>query len=260
MSRPGRKSSERGERAAVPAATQKLQRFLASAGLGSRREMEDWIRAGRVTVNGAVAHLGARVGPRDVVRVDSRLVRPRIEERPRVLLYHKPEGEIVSAADPQGRASVFDRLPALRGARWIAVGRLDYNSSGLLIFTTSGELANRMMHPRYGLEREYAVRVLGRLAPADIERLQAGIRLEDGPARFESVGEAGGKGANRWYKVVVREGRRRVVRRMFAALGFTVSRLIRVRFGAVRLPPRLRRGRFVELAPEAVRALLVALR
>jgi len=241
-------------------ATQKLQKVLAQAGLGSRRDMEQWITAGRVTVNGVKAHLGLRVGPRDLIRVDGRLLRPGTEgELPRVLLYHKPEGEIVARDDRERRPSVFDKLPPVRGAKWLAVGRLDFNSCGLLILTTSGELANRMMHPRFGLEREYAVRIRGRVAPADMERLKRGIRLEDGAARFESIVEEGGEGANRWYRVVVREGRKRLVRRMFAALGATVSRLMRVRFGAIRLPPRLRRGQLVELPPGEIRQLLASL-
>lgn len=240
--------------------THKLHKVLAQAGLGSRREMEELVRSGRVTVNGVRAQIGMRVGPRDLVKVDGRAVRLRPAARtPRVLLYHKPEGEIVSRDDPRGRPSVFDRLPPSRGLRWIAVGRLDFNSCGLLVFTTSGALAERMMHPRYGLEREYAVRLFGRLTPADLQRLQSGIVLEDGPARVESLEEQGGEGANRWYRVVVKEGRKRLVRRLFEALGFTVSRLMRVRFGPLALPPRLRRGQFMELTPRETRRLLVSL-
>ena len=245
--------------AASEEATQKLQKVLAQAGLGSRREMETWIRGGRVTVNGVTAQLGSRVQPRDDIHVDGRPVRIRAAARlPRVLIYHKPEGEIVSREDPQGRPSVFDRLPALRGAKWLAVGRLDFNTGGLLLFTTSGELANRIMHPRYELEREYAVRIRGRVAPANMEKLTRGIRLQDGPARFDSMAEEGGEGANRWYRIVLHEGRNRIVRRMFEALGITVSRLMRVRFGPVGLPPRLTRGHYAELSPEEVRRLLAA--
>jgi len=222
--------------------------------------MEELVRAGRVTVNGELAHIGARVGSSDVIRVEGRLVRaPELQRGPRVLLYHKPEGEIVSRDDPAGRASVFDRLPPLRGARWLAVGRLDYNTSGLLILTSDGELANRMMHPRYGLEREYAVRVRGKLSGEQITRLRAGIELGDGKAHCESVAEGGGEGANRWYRIVIREGRNRVVRRLFEALGLAVSRLMRVRFGPVVLPPRLKRGQYLELPPREVRELLAAL-
>lgn len=241
-------------------ATQKLQKVLAQAGFGSRRDMEQWIRAGRVTVNGVTAQLGARVGARDVIRLDGRPVQSRSPTQlPRVLLYHKPEGEIVSRDDPEGRPSVFERLPLLRGAKWLAVGRLDFNTGGLLILTTSGELVNRMMHPSHVLEREYAVRIRGRVAPADMDRLKHGIRLEDGLARCESVEEQGGEGANRWYRIVLKEGRDGIVRRMFEALGLRVSRLMRVRFGPVALPPRLRRGQFLELAPEETRQLLTSL-
>lgn len=241
-------------------ATFKLQKVLAQAGLGSRRAMEELVRAGRVTVNGEPARIGARVGPRDVIRVDGRLVRGLAASRlPRVLLYHKPEGEIVSRDDPAGRASVFDRLPPVRGAKWLAVGRLDYNTCGLLILTSEGELANRMMHPRHGLEREYAVRVRGRLTEEQVARLRTGVELGDGTARCEAVEDGGGEGANHWYHIVIREGRNRVVRRLFEALGLTVSRLMRVRFGPISLPPRLKRGQFVELPPRDVRALLASL-
>ena len=240
--------------------SQKLQKVLAQAGLGSRRAMEDLVRAGRVTVNGEPAHIGARVGSDDVIRVEGRLVRaPELQRAARVLLYHKPEGEIVSREDPAGRASVFDRLPPLRGARWLAVGRLDYNTSGLLILTNDGALANRMMHPRYGLEREYAVRVRGKLSTDQIARLRSGIDLGDGKAHCEAVAEGGGEGANRWYRIVIREGRNRVVRRLFEALGLAVSRLMRVRFGPVVLPPHLKRGQYVELPPREARALLASL-
>jgi 23S rRNA pseudouridine2605 synthase len=241
-------------------ATQKLQKVLAQAGFGSRRAMEELVRAGRVTINGEPARIGARVGSSDVIRVEGRLVRaPELQRVSRVLLYHKPEGEIVSRDDPAGRASVFDRLPPLRGARWLAVGRLDYNTSGLLILTSDGELANRMMHPRYGLQREYAVRLRGKLSPDQIARLRSGIELGDGKAQCESVAEGGGEGANRWYRIVISEGRNRVVRRLFEALGLAVSRLMRVRFGPVVLPPHLKRGQYVELPPREVHALLASL-
>ena len=241
-------------------ATFKLQKALAQAGLGSRREMEQWIQAGRVTVNGETARIGARIGAHDVVKVDGRLLRTASTTRlPQVLVYHKPEGEIVSRDDPGGRPSVFDRLPRLRDAKWVAIGRLDFNSCGLLLFTTSGELANRMMHPSRGLEREYAVRVRGQLTEAQSGSLLSGIRLEDGVARCESVSSEGGEGANRWYRVVLTEGRNRIVRRLFEAVGLTISRLMRVRFGPVALPPRLRRGQTLELPPEEVRQLLATL-
>ena len=219
--------------------------------------MEQWIRDGRVTVNGIVAGIGTRVTPRDLIRVDKREVRwPAPRRLPRVLIYHKPEGEITSRDDPQGRPTVFAKLPRLRGAKWLAVGRLDYNTCGLLIFTTSGELANRMMHPSFSVEREYAVRTLGRLSPEQVAKLKSGIMLDDGIARCSAVEDEGGEGANHWYRIVLAEGRNRVVRRMFEALGLTVSRLLRVRFGTISLPPRLKRGQLNELAPEEVARLM----
>ncbi|MBC7945341.1 MAG: pseudouridine synthase [Burkholderiales bacterium] len=238
--------------------SQKLHKLLAQAGLGSRREMETLIVAGRVSVNGKPAGVGERVSGGDVVRVDKRIVRFKSAHRlPRVLLYHKPENEIVSRDDPEGRASVFDKLPPIRGAKWIAIGRLDYNSCGLLMFTTSGELANRFMHPRFEVEREYAVRIVGELAPEHFRQLLGGVQLEDGEAKFASLFEQGGEATNRWYHVVLQEGRKRVVRRMFEALGFTVSRLMRVRFGPVVLPPRLKRCALRELETQEVQELLV---
>lgn len=240
--------------------TQKLQKVLADAGLGSRREMEELMRAGDVTVNGVAAGVGARVGPRDSIRVKGKALRRPLEPRfPRVLLYYKPEGEIVSRDDPARRPSIFERLPPVRGAKWLSVGRLDFNTSGLLILTTSGELANRMMHPRYGLQREYAVRVLGRLDARELERLASGVRLEDGVARCDWIRDAGGEGANHWYRLATSEGRNRVVRRMFAALGHAVSRLMRVRFGPLELPRELRRGQYLELTPGRTRDLLASL-
>jgi 23S rRNA pseudouridine2605 synthase len=240
--------------------TQKLQKALAQSGLGSRRDMEQWMLAGRITVNGAPATIGMRVGPNDVIHVDGQpLRRSRDDGPPRVILYYKPEGEIVSHDDPGKRPRVYDRLPQPRGAKWLPIGRLDFNTSGLLILTTSGDLANRMMHPRYELEREYAVRVLGRLNPEQQAKLLSGIPLDDGSARCESVQDRGGEGANHWYHVVIREGRNREVRRLFEALGLRVSRLMRVRFGAVSLPRGLKRGQFVELEPREVRQLLASL-
>ena len=237
--------------------SQKLHKVLAQSGLGSRRMMEEWIRDGKVTVNGTVAAIGARVVPSDLIRIGRKVIRwPSSQRLPRVLLYHKPEGEIVSHDDPEGRASVFERLPTLRGAKWLAVGRLDYNTSGLLIFTTSGDLANRMMHPRFNVEREYAVRIVGQLKPDQIERLTTGLQLADGAAVCLSVEDEGGEGSNHWYRIVLKEGRNRVVRRIFEALGLTVSRLIRVRFGVVSLPPRLKRGQVSALPAPEVRRLL----
>jgi 23S rRNA pseudouridine2605 synthase len=210
-----------------------------------------------VTVNGAPATLGQRVTAGDRIKVDDHLVAPRWETRlPRVLVYHKPAGEIVSADDPGGRPTVFDRLPRVKGGRWIAVGRLDYNTSGLLVLTTSGDLAARLMHPRYEVEREYAVRVDGELSAEEERRLLEGVLLEDGQARFDSLAYEGGEGRNRWYRVVLHEGRNREVRRLFDAVGRPVTRLMRVRFGPIALPRGLRRGQSRELADAEVAALL----
>ncbi|MBI3523582.1 MAG: pseudouridine synthase [Betaproteobacteria bacterium] len=242
----------------VDTASAKLHKVLADAGYGSRRELEEWIQAGRVSVNGEPAHIGQRIGAGDKIRVNGKLVHLRLaaERRQRVLLYHKPEGEIVSRDDPQGRPSVFDKLPKMRGGRWIAVGRLDFNSCGLLLFTNDGVLAERMMHPRSDIEREYAVRVVGELSITARQQLTAGIELEDGPARFGRLLDGGGEGANRWYRVTISEGRNREVRRMFEAVGVTVSRLMRVRYGPVQMPPRLKRGMVLELEAADVAALL----
>lgn len=239
---------------AVP---QRLHKLLALAGLGSRRDMETLIASGRITINGKVAQIGAGVVPTDVVRLDSRPLRLSFEaELPKVLLYHKPEGEIVSQDDPEKRASVFDKLPRVKNAKWIAIGRLDINTSGLLIFTTSGELANHFMHPRYEVEREYAVRIFGELTEGQMLQLTQGIELEDGPASFDLIHPQGGEGSNHWYQVVLREGRNREVRRLFEAFQLPVSRLMRVRFGPINLPPRLKRGMMMELEPKEVLSLL----
>ena len=235
--------------------TEKLQKVLAGAGLASRRESERWIAAGRVTVNGRAASLGDRVSPVDVLRVDGRVVR-RSAPRRRLIRYYKPAGEVTTRRDPLGRPTVFERLPVLGRARWIAIGRLDFNTTGLLLFTDDGELAHRLMHPRSGIEREYAVRIRGEPTPQAVASLTAGVVLSDGEARFESLRPAGGEGANRWFHVVLREGRNREVRRLFEAVGCTVSRLIRVRYGPVTLPRGLRPGRYEDVdAPEA-RALM----
>jgi 23S rRNA pseudouridine2605 synthase len=228
--------------------TVKLHKVLADAGMGSRRDMEDLIVQGRVSVNSLPAHIGQRIGPTDQVRINGKPVHRKIQTKPpRVILYHKPAGEIVSQSDPEGRPTVFDRLPKPRQGRWIAVGRLDFNTEGLLLFTTSGELANRLMHPRYGVEREYAVRILGELSQENTAQLKSGIKLDDGQARFLRLAMGGGDGANRWYHVALTEGRNREVRRMFEAVGHTVSRLIRTRYGMFLLPPRLRRGKWEEV-------------
>lgn len=237
--------------------THKLQKLLAQAGLGSRREMEELIAAGGATINGKVAAIGARAGPHDVVRVGKRTIHFKSETRlPRVVLYHKPEGEIVSQDDPEGRPSVFDNLPQLRSSKWISIGRLDYNTSGLLIFTTDGELANRLMHPRFEVEREYTVRIMGRLTPEVAAQLTTGIELDDGLAKFDHLSDQGGEGSNRWYRVILKEGRNREVRRMFEAAGMMVSRLMRVRFGPINLPPRLKRGKWMELDEAEIKRLL----
>jgi 23S rRNA pseudouridine2605 synthase len=222
--------------------------------------METAIAAGRVSVNGARASLGQRVRPQDRVLIDGHAVRLRGEEKaPRMLIYHKPAGELVTMSDPKGRPTVFRNLPQLRNGHWIAVGRLDFNTGGLLLFTDSGELADRLMHPSSEIEREYAVRVRGELSREQIGRLIHGIVLEDGPAKFDRISSGGGEGSNRWYQVVLREGRNREVRRMFEALGVTVSRLMRVRFGPFMLPSYLKRGQWRSLDPKEVGALIAAL-
>ena len=237
----------------------KLHKVLAEAGLGSRRDMEDMIIAGRVSVNGEPAHTGQRILPTDQVRINGKLLQRKISKRPpRVLVYHKPAGEIVSNSDPEGRPSVFDRLPVMKAAKWLAIGRLDFNTEGLLLFTTSGDLANRLMHPRYGVEREYAVRTLGELEQGMRQKLLSGVELDDGMAQFSRIADGGGEGVNKWYRVIIGEGRNREVRRLFEAVGLTVSRLIRTRYGSLVLPPGLKRGRWEELDEHAVRALLNA--
>lgn len=238
----------------------KLHKVLAEIGIGSRREMEELIIAGRVSVNGEPAHIGQRVGSTDIVRVNGKPVNRSLGRKaPRVILYHKPAGEIVSHDDPAGRATVFSRLPRLKVGKWLSVGRLDLNTEGLLIFTTSGDLSNRLLHPRYGNEREYAVRVLGELTEEARQRLLAGVELEDGTATFGVLDFLGGEGSNRWYRVTLQEGRNREVRRIFEAVGLTVSRLIRTRFGDIVLPPNLKRGRWEELSPDLASALMVQL-
>lgn len=235
----------------------KLHKVLADAGIGSRRDMESLILEGRVSVNGEPAHIGQRVLPTDLVRINGKPVRrPNAGRPPRVLIYHKPAGEIVTQDDPERRATVFEQLPTVRQAKWIAVGRLDLNTEGLLIFTTSGDLANRLMHPRYGFEREYAVRTLGEIDEEARRRLLEGVQLEDGLAAFHQLEFVGGEGVNKWYRVTLSEGRNREVRRMFEAVGCQVSRLIRTRFGHIVLPQRLRRGRWEELDTELTCALL----
>ncbi|MCM2296325.1 pseudouridine synthase [Rhodoferax sp.] len=226
----------------------KLHKVLAQAGMGSRLEMEQLIMEGRITVNNEPAHIGQRVQFGDHVKVNGKPIRFRIEPPPaRVIAYHKPAGEVVSNDDPQNRPTVFRKLPKLFQGKWQSVGRLDLNTEGLLLFTSSGELANNLMHPRFGLEREYAVRVLGALDQEEKKRLLEGVRLDDGMANFGSIEEGGGEGSNCWYRVTISEGRNREVRRMFEAVGHAVSRLIRIRYGAMVLPRGLKRGAWMEL-------------
>lgn len=226
----------------------KLHKVLAQAGLGSRLEMEQLILEGRISVNGEPAHIGQRIQYGDTIKVNGKPVRVRIAPPPpRVLAYHKPAGEVVSHDDPQNRPTVFRRLPKLQTGKWQSVGRLDLNTEGLLLLTNSGELANRLMHPRFGLQREYAVRVLGALSNEEKQRLLSGVQLDDGLAQFASIEDGGGEGANCWYRVTIAEGRNREVRRMFEAVGHAVSRLIRIRYGAMMLPRGLRRGVWLEL-------------
>ncbi len=229
--------------------SEKLQKVLARVGLGSRRYMEEVIAAGRVSINGRVAQVGERIEPGDELRIDGRKVQFQIEDeiRRRVLIYYKPEGEICSRNDPEQRPTVFEQLPAIANDRWVMVGRLDINSTGLLLFTNDGELANRLMHPSNEIEREYAVRVMGEVTPQIKNNMLKGVVLDDGPAKFESFSEIGGDGINRWYQVVVKEGRNREVRRIFESQGLKVSRLLRTRYGTVILPRELRTGRWMEL-------------
>ena len=240
---------------------QRLHKVLASCGFGSRRAMEEMILAGRITVNRMPAEVGQKVGPGDEVRINGEVVKVRFADpRPRILMYHKPAGELVTRDDPEGRPTVFEKLPSIGNGRWINVGRLDYNTEGLLLFTNSGELANRLMHPRYEVEREYAVRVMGRLTDEQMQKLTTGVDLEDGPARCENVSDGGGDedGSNHWYHVVLKEGRNREVRRLFEALGSMVSRLIRTRFGAIAMPSTLKRGQIVELEAADVDAIVAS--
>ena len=243
-------------------AGERLQKLLAAAGFGSRREIETWIVAGRVKVRGQVAKLGDRAGPGDVVSLDGKEIKIGASKgTPRVIAYHKPIGELVTRSDPQGRATVFDQLPKLSPGRWVAIGRLDLNSSGLLLFTDSGELANQLMHPRHEIEREYEVRVQGGLGPEGIRKLLDGVELADGPAKFLRLAPIQGRkdtGTNLWYHVVLAEGRNREVRRMVEAAGGRVSRLIRVRFGPVVLPGHLAPGRWEELRDSKMRMLMTA--
>ena len=226
---------------------EKLQKSLARAGLGSRREMERWIEQGRFAIGGRRAQLGDRLFPGERVTLDGKPVDLETVEQVRCLLYHKPVGEVCSRKDPEGRRTVFDSLPALQGSRWIVVGRLDFNTSGLLLFTTDGELAHRLMHPSSAVEREYLVRVMGQVDDNILDNLREGVILDDGPARFTDIVDGGGEGINRWFYVVLMEGRNREVRRLWESQGLTVSRLKRVRYGEVFMPSKLKQGEWMEL-------------
>ena len=242
--------------------SERLHKILSQAGLGSRREMERWIQSGWVQVNGQTAELGASVSADDKISVKGRIiVNPlKLESKTRVLLYHKPLGEISSRSDPMHKKTVFDHLPHLKQGRWVQVGRLDMNTSGLLIFTNNGELANHLMHPKYQVEREYAVRVHGQVPPDAIKNLLTGVKLEDGVAKFKHATFEGGEGTNSWYHVVLTEGRNREVRRLWKSQGLEVSRLIRIRYGDIRMPRSLARGQYVELSPQDVTALISSLK
>jgi len=235
---------------------EKLQKVLARAGQGSRREMETRIREGRVLVNGEVATLGDRVSLTDAITIDGyAIVATEAGENRRVIIYNKPEGEVCTRKDPEGRPTVFDKLPKLRNERWIAVGRLDINTSGLLLFTTDGELANRLMHPSTEIDREYLVRVMGEVTDESLETLKKGVNLEDGVAKFTDIVDGGGEGINRWFYVCVMEGRNREVRRLWESQGLKVNRLKRVRFGPIFLPSKAKVGRWVEMEDVDVNSL-----
>lgn len=236
--------------------TDKLQKIIAHAGLASRREAEVWIKSGRVSVNGSIAELGDRAGPKDKIRVDGKILHVTAKEdfQRRMLAYHKPEGEICSRKDPEGRPTVFDTLPNVKNSRWINVGRLDINTSGLMFFTNDGELANRLMHPSHQVLRKYAVRVRGEVTDAIIKQLEKGVELEDGYAHFERVEDAGGEGTNHWYNVILREGKNREVRRLWEAFEIQVSRLHRIQYGDFQLPRSLKRGRYRDLTPQELAA------
>ena len=236
-------------------AGEKLQKVLARTGLGSRREMERWIEEGRVAVDGKLARLGDRVDDRARISVDGRPLDRAPSGETRCILYHKPTGEVCTRHDPEGRRTVFQRLPKLKSGRWISIGRLDFNTSGLLLFTTDGELANALMHPSSNIEREYMVRVMGDVTDDKLRHMLEGVMLEDGVARFTDIQDGGGDGINHWYYVVLMEGRNREVRRLWESQGLTVSRLKRVRYGEVFIPSRVKQGQWVELEPREVKSL-----
>ena len=254
----GRKGRGGGKGAPGGGKRERLQKVMAQSGYGSRRNIEILIAQGHLTINGQLAKLGDSVGPGDKVKLDGNLINLRYgEQLPRVLLYHKPAGEIVTRDDPENRATVFEKLPRVHGGRWVSVGRLDFNTEGLLIFTTSGELANRLTHPRFEVEREYAVRVMGELTDEAREKLlKTGVDIDGEMATFDTIEDRGGEGANRWYHVTLREGKNREVRRMFEAVSLMVSRLIRVRFGSIALPGHVKRGQLREMEEEQVQELM----
>jgi 23S rRNA pseudouridine2605 synthase len=243
----------------MQAGAERIQKVLARAGLGSRREIEGWITEGRIAVNGKRAGLGDKVGPRDRVELDGKLLTANaaLDQPARVLAYHKPAGEICTRSDPEGRPTVFQNLPRLKDARWISVGRLDFNTAGMLLFTNDGELAHALMHPSREIEREYAVRVRGKANEERLAQLLKGVELEDGPAKFLKITDAGGEGSNHWYHVILAEGRNREVRRLWEAVGIEVSRLIRVRFGPCELPRERRTGEHWDLTPAEIDRLRV---
>ena len=235
---------------------EKIQKVLARAGFGSRREIETWIEQGRIKVNRQLAKLGDRIGPEDRVFLDGKPLRIQHAPRLRVIAYHKPVGEVCTRQDPEGRPTIFERLPRIQNARWIAVGRLDINTSGLLLLTTDGELANRLMHPSSEIEREYAVRVLGEISSENLQQLQTGVMLDDGMAHFDRILDSGGEGSNHWYHVTLREGRNREVRRLWEAVGMKVSRLMRIRYANIELGRSLRPGKFRDLESDELQQLL----
>ena len=241
--------------------SEKIQKVLANAGVGSRRQIEAWIVEGRITVNGRTAIIGDRMTYRDKVCVDEREIKllKSKGQKTRVLLYHKPEGEMCTRNDPEGRPTIFESLPIIRNSRWICVGRLDFNTSGLLLISNDGDLAHKLMHPSSCIEREYAVRIRGDVSAEHMQEMLRGVELDDGSAHFDQITDGGGTGANHWFHVIVKEGRNRLVRRIWESQGYTVSRLIRIRFGNVYLPSGLKRGRHVELDEEDIAALTLFL-
>ena len=254
------KPPARTQAAPPPLPAERLQKVLANAGLGSRRQIEEWIEAGRTTINGKPAKLGDRATPQDNIAIDGREVQAYrlAPAKRRVLVYYKPEGEVCTRSDTEGRPTIFGHLPRLRGARWIAVGRLDINTAGLILLTTDGELANKLMHPSTEVEREYAVRVLGKVDEAMLARLKQGVMLDDGMANFDAIEDAGGEGRNHWYHVVLKEGRNREVRRLWESQGVKVSRLMRVRYGPILLRKGMRTGQMEELEAADIVKLMQA--